>query len=29
MKDSIAVYIKRVRDLAEHVKGNEQATRAC
>ena len=27
MKDSITVYIKRVRDLAEHVKGNEQATK--
>lgn len=27
MKDSIAAYIKRVRDLAEHVKGNEQATK--
>ena len=27
MKDSIASYIKRVHDLAEHVKGNEQATK--
>ena len=27
MKDSIAAYVKRVRDLAEHVKGNEQATK--
>ena len=27
MKDTITVYIKRVRDLAEHVKGNEQATK--
>lgn len=27
MKDSITAYIKRVRDLAEHVKGNEQATK--
>ena len=27
MKDSITTYIKRVRDLAEHVKGNEQATK--
>lgn len=27
MKDSVAAYIKRVKDLAEHVKGNEQATK--
>jgi hypothetical protein len=27
MKDSIAAYIKRVKDLADHVKGNEQATK--
>jgi hypothetical protein len=27
MKDSIAAYVKRVRDLAEHVRGNEQATK--
>ena len=27
MKDSITGYVKRVRDLAEHVKGNEQATK--
>jgi hypothetical protein len=27
MKESIAAYIKRVKDLAEHVKGNEQATK--
>jgi hypothetical protein len=27
MKDSIVTYIKRVKDLAEHVKGNEQATK--
>jgi hypothetical protein len=27
MKDAIDGYIKRVRDLAEHVRGNEQATK--
>lgn len=27
MKDSIQDYIKRVQDLAEHVRGNEQATK--
>jgi hypothetical protein len=27
MKDAISVYIKRVKDLADHVKGNEQATK--
>lgn len=27
MKDLIQEYVKRVRDLAEHVKGNEQATK--
>ena len=27
MKDAISAYAKRVRDLADHVKGNEQATK--
>lgn len=27
MKETISAYIKRVKDLAEHVKGNEQATK--
>lgn len=27
LRDSIETYIKRVKDLAEHVRGNEQATR--
>ncbi len=27
LKESLAVYTKRVKDLAEHVKGNEQATK--
>lgn len=27
MKDAIGAYVKRVKDLAEHVKGNEQATK--
>lgn len=27
MKDALAAYVKRVGDLAEHVKGNEQATK--
>ncbi len=27
LKDAMAVYVKRVNDLAEHVKGNEQATK--
>jgi hypothetical protein len=27
LKESLANYVKRVRDLAEHVKGNEQATK--
>ena len=27
MKDVIGAYIKRVKDLADHVRGNEQATK--
>jgi hypothetical protein len=27
VKDSIAAYVKRVKELAEHVRGNEQATK--
>jgi hypothetical protein len=27
LKETLSVYVKRVRDLAEHVKGNEQATK--
>jgi hypothetical protein len=27
MSESIIAYIKRVRELADHVKGNEQATK--
>ena len=27
LKDALANYVKRVKDLAEHVKGNEQATK--
>src|SRR4051794_29224776 len=27
MKEVLTAYIKRVRDLAEHVRGNEQATK--
>ena len=27
LKDTLGTYIKRVKDLAEHVKGNEQATK--
>src|SRR4051812_35335022 len=27
MKDTIAAYAKRVRELADHVRGNEQATK--
>jgi hypothetical protein len=27
MRDAIAAYVKRVKDLAEHCKGNEQATK--
>ena len=27
VKDALTAYVKRVGDLAEHVKGNEQATK--
>ncbi len=27
MSDAIIAYVKRVKDLADHVKGNEQATK--
>ena len=27
MRDAVAAYVKRVRELADHVKGNEQATK--
>jgi hypothetical protein len=27
MRDAIVAYVKRVRELADHVKGNEQATK--
>jgi len=27
MKDAISAYIRRVKELAEHVRGNEQATK--
>ena len=27
LREQIEIYVKRVKDLAEHVKGNEQATK--